>query len=182
MNHRGQRALVAPAASVALAPLGWTIALQALRKWQAALSQKNRVRQYEVIGQDGQPRSVQRTPTIASSGDRGNPATVPEISGDVTDQKQAEAKLQRLVTAAIGQWAGGVAHDLDNMLTGTIGYTDLLLAEAGAGAADMPACSSPIMSRSSRDRHRRAQTHMAPRRWVTGPDFPGPVVTVWAIL
>lgn len=57
------------------------------------------------------------------------------ISRDVTERKQAEREKQELVEKlvlsekmeAIGRVAGGVAHDLNNILNAMVGYPDLLL-------------------------------------------------------
>lgn len=57
------------------------------------------------------------------------------IEIDITDQKQAEKEQEKLEEMlrqsqkikAIGQLAGGVAHDLNNMLSPIIGYAELLL-------------------------------------------------------
>jgi signal transduction histidine kinase/ActR/RegA family two-component response regulator len=47
---------------------------------------------------------------------------------DITDKKQMEVKLrQREKMDAIGQLAGGVAHDFNNQLAGIMGYADMLL-------------------------------------------------------
>jgi PAS domain S-box-containing protein len=57
------------------------------------------------------------------------------IVSDITEQKKAEAEKMRLEGAlqravkmeAIGTMAGGVAHDLNNILSALVGYPELLL-------------------------------------------------------
>ena len=47
---------------------------------------------------------------------------------DITDTKNLEARLQQAKKMeAIGRVAGGVAHDLNNILSGVVGFPDLLL-------------------------------------------------------
>jgi PAS domain S-box-containing protein len=50
------------------------------------------------------------------------------IARDITDQKLAEEKLQKAEKMeAIGLMAGGVAHDLNNILSGVVSYPEVLL-------------------------------------------------------
>lgn len=59
----------------------------------------------------------------------GQPATL-NFLRDISAQKKLEAKLQRAEKMeALGTLAGGVAHDLNNVLSGVVSYPDLLLLE-----------------------------------------------------
>ena len=59
------------------------------------------------------------------------------IANDITERKKAELENKKLADQlqraekmeAIGTLAGGVAHDLNNILAGIVGYPDLLLME-----------------------------------------------------
>jgi len=60
--------------------------------------------------------------------DNGQPAGLVGTIRDVTRQKELESKLQRSKKMeSLGLMAGGIAHDLNNILSGIVSYPDLLL-------------------------------------------------------
>jgi two-component system cell cycle sensor histidine kinase/response regulator CckA len=91
----------------------------------------------EAIRKDGS-----RVPIEVSSRwiyENGVPVAVQGSARDISERKRAEEALrasqlqlqQFQKLEAIGQLAGGVAHDFNNMLTAIIGYTDLSLRRVG---------------------------------------------------
>lgn len=80
--------------------------------------------QFRMIRKDGQEIMVKALGTVSSHNGR------PVIIGTLLDISKEEALEQQLRQAqkmeAIGQLAGGVAHDFNNILTALIGYGNLL--------------------------------------------------------
>ena len=91
--------------------------------------------QEEPIQTRGHGRRILHTRKIPLFDSLGNPLYLLGISEDITDQIFAKAEkeqMERLLTQAqkletIGKMAGGVAHDLNNILSGIINYPELLL-------------------------------------------------------
>lgn len=56
------------------------------------------------------------------------PVAIIDISRDITDEIKMEARVQQMQKMeVVGQLAGGVAHDLNNMLTPILGYAEMTL-------------------------------------------------------
>ena len=74
---------------------------------------------------DGKILDLKAEPVFS---EKGNLVGVIEIAYDITDKSRLEDQLQRAQKMeAIGTLAGGVAHDLNNVLSGIVSYPDLLL-------------------------------------------------------
>ncbi len=62
----------------------------------------------------------------------GNVQQVVHLMRDITERKRLEEQLGQVAKLeSIGRLAGGVAHDFNNILTGIIGYTQLLVEQVG---------------------------------------------------
>ncbi|BAM89152.1 hypothetical protein S58_31540 [Bradyrhizobium oligotrophicum S58] len=102
-------------------------AAEVRRKVDAALAGRTAAGEEKVAFPDGSERWCQtiRVP------DRGQDGTVRGyfvLSVDITERKRIEDELrQAQKMEAIGQLAGGIAHDSNNMLAATLGNLDLLL-------------------------------------------------------
>ena len=85
----------------------------------------------------GETRWFQTIKMPLRSPDEGNAALL-GVATEITERKRLEEQLlQSQKMEAVGQLAGGVAHDFNNILTAIVGYTDLLAAELDGEARQL---------------------------------------------
>jgi PAS domain S-box-containing protein len=90
--------------------------------------------EYRIVWPDGSVHTVWVKPGEMTLDDKGHVSSLTGVVLDITDRKRAEAErgtmqaqlLQSQKMEAIGQLAGGVAHDFNNMLTGILGNIALM--------------------------------------------------------
>jgi two-component system cell cycle sensor histidine kinase/response regulator CckA len=97
---------------------------------------KGKVNDFEISlkDKDGSTRSCSITTSLMKD-TQGNPIKLVGSMRDISERKQGESERKKLETQlhraqkmeALGLLAGGVAHDLNNILSGIISYPELLL-------------------------------------------------------
>jgi two-component system, cell cycle sensor histidine kinase and response regulator CckA len=99
-----------------------------------------RIMDYEIIKKDGDLRALELS-TALMRNEAGEPVGFRGVARDITKRKQAEREKARLEAQllqaekmkAVGTLAGGVAHDLNNILSGVVSYPELLLLDLPSG-------------------------------------------------
>jgi two-component system, cell cycle sensor histidine kinase and response regulator CckA len=83
--------------------------------------------EYRVIWPDGSVHWLAVIGRGSYSPNSGRPMRMRGILLDMTERKRTEERMQEVVRLeAIGRLAGGIAHDLNNMLVAILGFSDLL--------------------------------------------------------
>jgi len=102
--------------------------------------------EHRIIHKDGTIRWVKNTP-VPRFDNEGRLVDYDGLITDITPLKYLEAQLrQAQKMEAIGQLAGGVAHDFNNILTAIIGYGNLILMKLSTSDAARPFVSQILAS------------------------------------
>jgi PAS domain S-box-containing protein len=90
---------------------------------------------FRVVWPDGSVRWLAATGRVTTNAE-GRPIAILGIAIDITSRKLLEQQLQQAQKMeSLGQLAGSIAHDFNNVLTAILGFSELLLAEADPGDA-----------------------------------------------
>ena len=83
--------------------------------------------EYRILWPDGSEHSIAMVGRATVDPGTGQAIRMAGVMLDITERKRTEARLQEVLRLeAIGRLAGGIAHDLNNMLVAILGFSDLL--------------------------------------------------------
>jgi len=83
--------------------------------------------EYRVNWPDGSTHSIAMIGHGTVDPATGQPVRMADVMLDITERKRTEERLQEVLRLeAIGRLAGGIAHDLNNMLVAILGFSDIL--------------------------------------------------------
>jgi len=83
--------------------------------------------EYRVVWPDGSQHAIAMVGRGTSDPASGEPLRMAGVMLDITERRRTEQRMQEVLRLeAIGRLAGGIAHDLNNMLVAILGFSDLL--------------------------------------------------------
>ena len=83
--------------------------------------------EYRILWPDGSEHSIAMVGRATIDPATDQAVRMAGVMLDITERKRTEARLQEVLRLeAIGRLAGGIAHDLNNMLVAILGFSDLL--------------------------------------------------------
>jgi two-component system cell cycle sensor histidine kinase/response regulator CckA len=97
-------------------------------QWERAVRERSRFSsEYRVIWPDGGIHSIMSVGQCTVDPTTSEPHYLAGVMLDLTERRRTEEHLQEtLRMEAVGRLAGGIAHDLNNMLGAILGFSDLL--------------------------------------------------------
>ena len=128
------RAIFGLAPDVPLSNAAWRDALhpadreRVVEMWLRALRERKPFSaEFRIVPPDGETRWVASMGRGTAPNSRGEPQRITGVVLDISERKQTEQRLQEILRLeAVGQLAGGIAHDLNNMLSAILGFSDML--------------------------------------------------------
>jgi PAS domain S-box-containing protein len=101
--------------------------------WRRALHERKPFSaEYRIVLPSGETRWVASMGRSAAPVNAGEPQRITGVVLDITERKQTEQRFQEVLRLeAVGQLAGGIAHDLNNMLSAILGFSDMLANSLG---------------------------------------------------